>query len=199
VFTRIAAARTPPTGRGDGARRLLVTGGSLGSEFLNRAVPELVGRLRDLGLALEVRHQTGHRDAPAVARAYADAGIAASVTPYIDDMPGAYAWADFAITCAGAITLAELAAAGLPALLVPYAPASEDHQRPNAQAFADATGVWWVSEDAWRATTLAERLALLLTDETAWRALSARLRALAPFDAAARVVAECEALLHGST
>jgi UDP-N-acetylglucosamine--N-acetylmuramyl-(pentapeptide) pyrophosphoryl-undecaprenol N-acetylglucosamine transferase len=198
VFMRIAAARRPPGARGDGTRRLLVTGGSLGSDFLNRCVPDLVRRVKDHGVSLEVRHQTGNREAATVGRAYADAGIPAVLSPYIDDMPAAYAWADAAITCAGAITLAELAAAGLPALVVPYAPASEDHQRPNARAFAEATGVWWVPEEAWHPAVLAERLASLLTDDVAWSALSARLRGLAPRDAAARVVADCESLLCGT-
>ncbi len=176
-------------------RHVLVTGGSLGSAFLNRLVPPLLRQLADHRPRLIVRHQTGHGSTDAVRSAYLSAGIPGEVVPYINDMPAAYAWADIAITCAGAITLGELAAAGLPALLVPLAAASEDHQRPNAQAFADATGVPWVAEADWRPATVAARLRPLLDDPEIWLATVRRLRALANPDAAGRLAAECDALL----
>ena len=133
-----------------GRLRLLVCGGSLGSPFLNRRVPELAAALREAGIAVEVWHQAGERALDEIRAAYAAAGIAARVDAHVDDMAAAYRWADVAVACAGAATLAELAAAGLPALLVPLAAASDDHQSDNAAAFAAATGAPWVREADWK-------------------------------------------------
>ena len=192
----VAAAR-------DGARdpetpRLLVLGGSQGSPFLNARVPEVVARVVRRGLALQVCHQTGRGDAGAVRAAYERAGVAARVVSSLDDMARAYRWADVAISCAGAVTLAELAIVGLPALVVPLATAALDHQRANARAFAAASGVWWTSEDAWDATLVAERLAALVASPGERRVAAARMTAAAAPDAAARIVAACETLLAGT-
>ena len=132
-----ARARVPGV---DGRARILVTGGSQGSPFLNEHAPELLRRVAALGVPIDIRHQTGQHDPEPVRRAYDRAGLAAEVDRHIDDMPVAYRAADFAVVCPGAITLAELAAAGLPCLLVPLGKAAGDHQTPNAVAFAEATG-----------------------------------------------------------
>jgi len=174
--------------------RILVTGGSQGAQFLNRQVPPLLRQLRALGLRVDVRHQVGDWGADAVCVAYAQGGIEATVTAYIDDMAAAYGWADFAVTRAGAVTIAELGTAGLPALVVPLPTAAGDHQTANATAFA-AAGGWWVSEAAWSCAAEAERIAGLLRDPEAWMAASRRLRQLATPGAAAAVVADCEARL----
>jgi UDP-N-acetylglucosamine--N-acetylmuramyl-(pentapeptide) pyrophosphoryl-undecaprenol N-acetylglucosamine transferase len=177
--------------------RVLVLGGSLGSTFLNARVPDLLARVTRAGVTLRVRHQTGgHAPAP-VADAYEEAGVAADVFAYDDELPTAYRDADFAIACAGASTLVELAAAQVPALLVPLGTAALDHQTANARAFAAATGAWWTTEAAWDGAALADRLAAFATSGTARAEAADRLAAAARPDAAQAVVAACEALATG--
>jgi UDP-N-acetylglucosamine--N-acetylmuramyl-(pentapeptide) pyrophosphoryl-undecaprenol N-acetylglucosamine transferase len=174
--------------------RILVSGGSQGSRFLDERVPPLLARVGREGRTIEVRHQAADR--PRVEAAYADAGMNALVVPYIDDMAGAYAWADFAVVSAGAVTLSELAAAGVPALLVPLGSAALDHQAANARAFADATGVRWVREDAWDVEALAAHVATMIGSPGALSEASARVRRLAMTDAAEAVVRACEAVIR---
>lgn len=116
--------------------RLFVTGGSQGARQLNDAMIEAAPLLR--AIAVEVVHQTGHADRERTEVAYRDAGVSAEVIDFESDMLGRYRWADLALCRAGAITIAELALAGLPALLVPYPFAADNHQAANASAFAEA-------------------------------------------------------------
>jgi UDP-N-acetylglucosamine--N-acetylmuramyl-(pentapeptide) pyrophosphoryl-undecaprenol N-acetylglucosamine transferase len=187
-----AAPRTRPTAD---AFRVLVVGGSGGSAFLNARVPDLLARLGAGGIAVAVHHQTGSGEIERVTAAYAGSGVAATVSAYIDDIGAAYRWADMAITCAGAGTLAELALVGLPALLVPLATAALDHQTANARAFAAQTGLPWSSENAWDAAALATRLRTLATSPDARAAAAAGVRTAARPDAAHAVVTACERLL----
>jgi UDP-N-acetylglucosamine--N-acetylmuramyl-(pentapeptide) pyrophosphoryl-undecaprenol N-acetylglucosamine transferase len=113
-----------------GAVRLLVVGGSLGARRLNSVVPVAVARS---GLALQVRHQAGERGIDAARQAYQDSGVSADVTPFIEDMARAYAEADLVICRSGALTVSELAAVGVAAILVPFPAAVDDHQTINAQ------------------------------------------------------------------
>jgi len=109
---------------------LLVAGGSQGARQLNDAMMDALPRLADQ--PLEVFHQSGAADRERVAEAYAKAGVAAEVVAFASDMPARYAWADLALCRVGAVTCAELALSGLPALLVPYPHAADDHQTVNA-------------------------------------------------------------------
>lgn len=190
----LAAGERPPP-RPD-RLRLLVCGGSLGSPFLNQRAPELARALRAAGLAVEVWHQAGARPLlDDVRAAYAEARVPARVQPHVDDVAAAYRWADAAVACAGAATLAELAAAGLPAVLVPLAAAADDHQADNAAAFARAAGTPWVRETQWDAAALAAGLAPLARDPGLWAAHARRVRALARPDAADAVVTACAELI----
>jgi UDP-N-acetylglucosamine--N-acetylmuramyl-(pentapeptide) pyrophosphoryl-undecaprenol N-acetylglucosamine transferase len=173
--------------------RILVSGGSQGSPFLDEHAPDLLARLALRGHTLEVRHQAAEPNVERVRLAYASAGAKADVVAYVEDMVEAYAWADFAVLCAGAVTLAEVAAVGLPVLLVPLGSAALDHQTPNARAFAEATGARWVSENAWEADALAAHVASLISSPSAWSVASGGVRRLARIDAAAAVVRACEA------
>lgn len=128
-----------------GRLRLLVLGGSQGARALNRALPVA---LAAGGLHFEVRHQCGARFVEEARAAYAEAAVAAEVTAFIDDMAAAYGWADLAVCRAGALTLAELAAAGLGALLVPYPHAVDDHQTRNAEVLVAAGGARCLPEQA---------------------------------------------------
>lgn len=120
--------------RREGALRILVLGGSLGARALNETVPQA---LREAGLELDVLHQCGRGDADSIHQAYSQAGVTARVEPFIEDMASAYGWADVAICRAGAMTVFELAAAGLGAILVPFPYAVDDHQTANARYLAD--------------------------------------------------------------
>ena len=176
--------------------RILVTGGSQGSPFLNRHVPSLLARLAADGASLEVLHQSGQADCGSVSEVYRDNGLKASVTPFVDDMAQAYQWADFAISCSGAATLAELAIAGLPVLLVPLSTAAKNHQVSNAAAFAQITGNCWLSEDRWDPDASREKITLLVGSQASWRDASERVRRFAKPDASQMMVADCEAIIQ---
>ena len=142
------AALPPPAERWReraGPLRLLVLGGSLGALSLNQAVPAALAALPDRA-AFQVRHQTGERTHAQALAAYEEAGVEAEISTFIPDMASAYAWADLVVCRAGALTIAELAAAGLPAILVPYPHATDDHQTANAQYLVSAGAAWLIPD-----------------------------------------------------
>lgn len=189
VAADVVASYSERTLRQPGSRRrILVTAGTLGSPFLNRHVPVLLQHLEERGFTLEVLHQTGPQDEVSVAEDYRKLGLAARVVDRIDDMPEAYANSDFAIATAGAMTVLELAASGLPALLVPLGRATQDHQTPNAKALAKTGGSLWCNEEDWNAVALSEQIASLVASTSSLEQASKRLRASATPDAASRLV-----------
>ncbi len=111
--------------------RLLVIGGSLGAVKLNEIIPESLSII-DKAERPEVIHQTGLKNIDSAKAAYSDAGVSAKIEAFIDDMPAVYEWADLVICRAGAMTVFELAAAGIASILVPYPHAVDDHQTHNA-------------------------------------------------------------------
>lgn len=132
---REIAALTEPRARlagRTGALRLLVVGGSLGAGVFNDVVPQAVAALTGAARP-EVWHQCGRNAAETVKAAYAVVNASARVSEFIDDMAAAYGWADLVLCRAGAMTIAELAAAGVAAILVPYPHAVDDHQTANAR------------------------------------------------------------------
>lgn len=135
------AAITEPSQRFETRRgqplRLLVLGGSLGALALNQNVPLALAQLSGDARPV-VRHQAGKRTVDAARAAYAEAGVEAEVSEFIADMAEAYAWADLVICRAGALTVCELAAAGVGAVLVPYPHAVDDHQTRNAHYLCDS-------------------------------------------------------------
>jgi UDP-N-acetylglucosamine--N-acetylmuramyl-(pentapeptide) pyrophosphoryl-undecaprenol N-acetylglucosamine transferase len=141
----------------DGPLRLLVVGGSLGARRLNDIVPGALALLarRQAAPAFVVRHQAGEKLVDLARRSYESAGVAGEVTPFIADMAEALAWADLVICRAGALTIAELAAAGVGAILVPYPHAVDDHQSHNARYLVKAGAARQVAD----AELTAERLA----------------------------------------
>jgi UDP-N-acetylglucosamine--N-acetylmuramyl-(pentapeptide) pyrophosphoryl-undecaprenol N-acetylglucosamine transferase len=173
--------------------RLLVFGGSQGARQINEALIEAAPSLDPA--ALEVVHQTGDADRERVAAAYAEAGIPAEVVAFEPDMPSRYRWADVAICRAGALTVAELALAALPALLVPYPYAADDHQTANARALVDAGAARLLDSRALSGERIVEAVAALFAAPDTLREMSDRAAKLARPDAADRVVAECAALL----
>lgn len=170
------------------ARRVLVVGGSQGARFLNENVPGLLARVRDAGVPVAVRHQTGTADLDATRARYETLGLAAEVTPFIADMAAAYADADLVVGRAGATTIAELQVAGRPALLVPFPFAADDHQAANAGALVDAGAALMVRQEAFDAAALATTLVETLAPARL-SAMADAARARARADAADAVAA----------
>lgn len=161
-----------------GPVRLLVLGGSQGALALNEAVPEALARLPEEARPL-VRHQAG-RNTLEIARAgYARAGVAVELSEFIEDMAEAYGWADLAICRAGALTVSELAAAGLAAVLVPFPAAVDDHQTLNGGYLVAAGGAVLVPEKQLDPERLARLLAGLLSDRKRLLDMARRARAAA--------------------
>ncbi len=180
-----------------GALSLLVLGGSQGARALNRLVPEALARLSST-LDLRVVHQTGPTDLEETRAGYARAGIAAELAPFLDDMPARYAAADLAVCRAGASTLAELAAVGLGAVLVPYPHAVDDHQRANALRHAEGGAALVLDEHGLDAARLAAALAPLLANRSRLLAMAESARARARPEAAARMARDVLSLCRPS-
>jgi UDP-N-acetylglucosamine--N-acetylmuramyl-(pentapeptide) pyrophosphoryl-undecaprenol N-acetylglucosamine transferase len=189
------AALAPPAQRlagREGAIRLLVIGGSQGAAALNRSVPAAVAQL-PAETRPEIWHQAGERHLEAAKSAYAQAGVEARVEPFVADMAAAYAWADLVICRSGALTVAELAAAGVPALLVPFPYAVDDHQRVNGRFLVEAGAAVMVIETELTPQRLAHELQQLV-DRSRLLAMAEAARSVARVDAAAAVAEACEEL-----
>jgi UDP-N-acetylglucosamine--N-acetylmuramyl-(pentapeptide) pyrophosphoryl-undecaprenol N-acetylglucosamine transferase len=169
-----------------GPARLLVLGGSQGAASLNVALPEVLAKL-PAGQRPQVRHQCGERHADKTRDVYAGSGVDASVEPFIADMAEAYAWADLVVCRAGALTLAELCAAGVGSLLVPFPNAVDDHQTRNAEYLADRGAAAIVAEGADFAGRLLAAVQPLLADPARRLEMATAARAAAFPQAAARV------------
>ena len=190
-----AAARPEPRESGESsAFRVLVFGGSAGAHRLNEQVP---GALARLGEGVLVVHQTGERDREAVARRYEELGVRADVVAFIDDMEAAYGACDVAICRAGATTLAELTALGVPAILVPYPFAAADHQRENAQAVVDAGAAWMILDADLDEGSLLAVLNQAHTDRAGLARRGQKARALGRPGALADVVGICRSAARG--
>ncbi len=161
-----------------GALRLLVVGGSQGAAKLNEVVPQAVALVRK-ALPVIVRHQTGARGLDAVRDAYARADVTANATAFIDDIAREYAEADLVICRAGALTISELAAVGVAAILVPFPAAVDDHQTRNAGFLVGAGAAVLLPERRLAATTLAELLRELCADRAQLCQMAQKARALA--------------------
>lgn len=194
VRNEIAALEAPEqrlAGR-TGQPRLLVVGGSLGAQALNEILPH---GLAQSGLAIEVRHQAGRGKLELAQEHYRAAGIAAQVSEFIDDMAAAYAWADLVVCRAGALTVSELAAAGVAAILVPYPYAVDDHQTRNARYLADHGAALLMPQGEMTAERLGTQLRELLSDRERLIAMAVAARKLGVTDADAVVADICEELM----
>ena len=175
-----------------GALRLLVVGGSLGAQVLNRTVPQALA-LMEAGARPWVVHQTGAGQADEVRAAYAAAGLQADVRPFIDEMATQLAHCDLVLCRAGAVTVSELCAAGVASMLVPLVVSTTSHQRDNAQWLAGQGAAVHLPQAEFTPETLARRLQAL--DREALLAMARRARSLAQPQAAARVADELQQLL----
>lgn len=169
--------------------RLLVIGGSQGARVLNTQVPAALAQLRHL--YIEVRHQCGSKMLDATRAAYAAQEVQATVESFIADMAAAYAWADLVICRAGALTLAELCAAGVGSILVPFPLAVDDHQTANARFLVAAGAAVLLPEADLKPESLAALIKTLATSAEQRLQMARSARALAKPAAAARVAELC--------
>lgn len=175
---------------------LLVLGGSLGAEPLNKLLPAALTLLPE-ALRPQICHQAGRQHAEVTAERYRNVGIDAEVRPFIQNMAAAYAWADLIVCRAGALTVSEIAAAGLPSLLIPLPHAIDDHQTRNAQYLSSAGAAVLLPQHATDATALAAQLTEVLMDNNKLLAMGQTARRLAKPDATRAVVGICLEVAHG--
>jgi UDP-N-acetylglucosamine--N-acetylmuramyl-(pentapeptide) pyrophosphoryl-undecaprenol N-acetylglucosamine transferase len=184
AFFKIAGQPT-----GNSSPTLLVFGGSQGANAINQAMiqclPELVKQIPNI----HIIHQTGERGYNDAQAAYQQAGLSAEVFPFISDMPGFFARADLLLCRSGASTVAEITAAGKPAVFVPFPRAADDHQRVNAQALERSGAAVVVEETKLERVWLADTVAALLGDPARLQRMSASARSLAHPDAARDITA----------
>ncbi|MDB6092341.1 MAG: undecaprenyldiphospho-muramoylpentapeptide beta-N-acetylglucosaminyltransferase [Gammaproteobacteria bacterium] len=173
-----------------GVIRILVIGGSQGAARLNSVVPFALARLAG-SMSFDVRHQAGERWIEAGRQSYASAGVRADVRPFIEDMAEAYGWADLVICRSGALTVSELAAVGVGAILVPFPAAVDDHQTHNAQYLVREGAAVLIADRALTAERLATELQHLCAGRGKLLAMAERARLLAKPNATAELAASC--------
>ena len=181
------AAIAPPEQRFQGRAgplRLLIVGGSLGAQALNEAVPQALALLNERPVVV---HQSGEKHLQALKEHYEKAGVQGELVAFIDDMARRYAEADLVICRAGAVTIAELSAAGMASILVPFPHAVDDHQTANARFLADRGAAMLIPQSRLNPQSLADLIRSL--DRTKLLAMAKKARALGKPDAA-RVVAQ---------
>jgi len=174
-----------------GPLKLLVVGGSLGAKALNEIVPQALS-LMPMEHRPQVLHQSGAQQLDALRANYADAGVAAEITPFIDDTAPAFADADMVICRAGASTVTEIAAVGAAALFVPFPFAVDDHQTTNARFLADQDAAWWIAQSQLTPQRLADMLQKTERQALINKGLKAKM--MQKLDATTQIVAACEEL-----
>jgi UDP-N-acetylglucosamine--N-acetylmuramyl-(pentapeptide) pyrophosphoryl-undecaprenol N-acetylglucosamine transferase len=183
-----------------GALHVLVLGGSLGAVAINRVMPELLAGMNEADRPL-VRHQCGDRNLDATLQLYRDSGLELDkkiqVQAFIQDMAEAYEWADIVICRAGASTIAELAVAGLPSILVPYPSAVDDHQAANARTLEQAGAAWVVPQKEFTAEKIARILASLAANHSRLLQRARAAASMAKRDATSRAATLCLEACHG--
>ncbi len=193
VRPEIAALPAPGerlSGREENPFRLLVVGGSLGAKALNELVPLALCALPK-GMQVEVVHQAGEATLDVAKRTYKGAGVEAHIVSFIEDMAGAYEWADLIICRAGALTIAEVSAAGLASILVPYPYAIDDHQTENAKFLAEKGAAILANQDELSQDTLAQVLEALIANRDQILDMSKKAREAAMPDATQKTAIIC--------
>ena len=172
----------------DSVPHLLVVGGSLSASVFNETVPRVLAALS--GQRPAVWHQTGLKHLSVAKQAYREAGVEARIDAFIDDMAGAYRWADLVLCRAGAMTIAELAVMGVASILVPYPYAVDDHQTGNARYLADAGAAVLIPQTELTEQRLQQALGMLQQPQHLQK-MAALARKLARPQAAREVAAHC--------
>ena len=173
-----------------GALRLLVLGGSQGALALNQVVPAAIALLKD-GVEVEIWHQSGAATLEKALDAYSEHNINARVDSFIDDMSDAYEWADMVVCRSGALTVSELAAAGLGAVFIPYPSAVDDHQTLNARFMVDAKAAVLIQQHDLTPEILATEISECATNRQLVIDRATRARSLARPDATDELVNSC--------
>ena len=182
------SAAAPHTESATDETRVLVFGGSQGAHAINMAMVAAAAELATGSPRLRLTHQTGERDVEMVRDAYRQAGLSASVEPFLYDMGRQLGQADLVVCRAGATTLAEITAAGRPAILVPLPTATDDHQRKNAETLANAGAAEMLLQSEMAGGALAARIRALAADPDRRRRMATAARSLARPDAAKVIV-----------
>ncbi|MEE2762565.1 MAG: undecaprenyldiphospho-muramoylpentapeptide beta-N-acetylglucosaminyltransferase [Pseudomonadota bacterium] len=180
----------------NGRLRVLVVGGSLGAQVFNQQVPAALAQIAE-GDRPDVRHQCGEKNLDAARSAYEQAGVDSRLEPFIKDMAEAYDWADVVLCRSGALTVSELCAAGVGAILVPFPHAVDDHQTQNGQQMVQAGAALMISQSRLTPDGLAETLEDLAKDRSRVMNMAKAARSLARPDATERVVNYCLEAAHG--
>lgn len=191
------SALPSPVERGLGKRgnlHLLILGGSLGALAINQLVPAALALL-DKGQGFDVRHQCGRKHLDVTQQSYAANGVSADIEPFVEDMAAAYEWADFVICRAGALTVSEVAAVGIGALLIPFPAAIDDHQTKNGMWLVKGDGARLIQQKDLTPQLLANVLSDMRDNPDTLQALANNARKLAVTDAAARVADVCEEVM----
>lgn len=190
----VAITRPADSDAERGPLRVLAVGGSLGAVAINELVPAVLAAM-PVQERPQIWHQCGRNNIEATQQAYRDAGIALNITcrvePFINDMAAAYDWADVVICRAGALTVSELAAAGLPSVLVPYPHAVDDHQTSNAKWLCDAGAGFLIQQRDLNVASLTQKLRQLGSDRTLLADMSAAAHKLAQPQASDLVTVQC--------
>lgn len=196
VITDIESPATRFASR-QGAIRILIIGGSLGAQALNETVPQAIALLPE-NMKVEVWHQSGASKLDMTRKAYESADVNAKVEEFIEDMADAYAWADLVICRAGALTVSEIAAAGVAAIFVPYPYAVDDHQTLNAQYLVDAGAAQIIQQKNMTVDVLTEVLTMMLEKgRTQLQTMAEAARKCAMPDATQRVAQACMEVING--
>ncbi len=182
-------------GRAGRSLHLLVVGGSRGAQVLNETVPAALASM-DSVIRPEVLHQAGSGKLEATAKAYDEFAVAVNCSEFIDDIAAAYLWADLVICRAGAMTVAEIAAAGVAAIFVPYPHAIYDHQTLNARFLSERDAAILLPQEQISNEVLAALINELSADRPRILALSQRARECALTDASWRVAKLCQEVMH---
>ncbi len=180
----------------DRPRHLLVLGGSLGALAINQIVPQALALL-PMSERPEIRHQSGKAHQQVTEDSYAQAGVQARVEPFIGDMAEAYGWADMVICRSGALTVSELAAAGVASVLIPFPYAIDDHQTYNGQWLVDGQSALLIQQTELSAEKLAELLQSWLVDGERLKKMAVNARKLSKPHVAERVADICEEVCRG--
>jgi len=187
----VAAEKTVSAGR---VPTLLILGGSQGAHRVNALMLEAAASLQKQAKKIQFIHQAGRSDEEMVRRGYEKLGVQAEVADFFTDMAGRYDKADLVISRAGATTLAELAVMGLPALLIPYPFAADDHQTTNADYYVQAGGAMVFPEHELDGDQLGREITALIQDHERLQVMAAGMKSLGKADATEKIVDLCEQL-----
>lgn len=179
-----------------GPLRVLVVGGSQGARAINQSMTRVLRQYPD-DQTLEIWHQTGRLDFETVQQEYKEINVQAKVQAFIDDMSEAYAWADLVICRAGALTVSELAAAGLPSILIPFPYAVDDHQFYNGSYLSDVGAAELIRQNELTDDRLRERLQYYASHRSALLDMAIKAKSLAKPEALSVIVDVCERLSNG--